>query len=68
MIDDYYLGKNIVAKDLRPVWTRWNPKTVNKKIAAAKRRARRTYKQYLKTGSLRDFNRSQLKITRWDFD
>jgi len=65
---DYYLGEYTVAKDLHPKWTIWNPSTVTKDIIAAKRRARRTYKQYLKTGSMVDFNRSQKKITRWDFD
>ena len=65
---DYYLGSNTVAKDLRPIFTIWNPSTINADKKAHKRRGRRTYKQYLKTGSLRDFNRSQKKITRWDFD
>ena len=65
---DYYLGKDVVAKDLRPIWTRWNTKTVNDNIKAHKRRTRRAYRQYIRTGDIRDFNRSQRKITRWDFD
>ena len=47
---DYYLGKDVVAKDLRPIYTVWKHTEVNKDIAAAKRRSRRAYKQYLKTG------------------
>ena len=65
---DYFIGKDIVAKDLRPKFTIWKHTEVNKDIAAAKRRSRRIYKQYIKTGDVRDFNRSQRKITRWDFD
>lgn len=65
---DYYFGKDVVAKDLRPIWTGWKSETVNDDIKAHKRRARRAFRQYLKTGDIRDFNRSQRKITRWDFD
>lgn len=65
---DYELGEYIVAKDLKPIWTIWNPKTVAKDIKTHKKRARRSYKQYLKTGDIRNFNKSQRKITRWDFD
>ena len=65
---DYYSGKNIVAKDLRPIYTMWSHTEIQKDIKAAKRRARRVYKQYLKTGDIRDYNRSQRKITRSDFD
>ena len=65
---DYYLGSDTVTQDLRPIFTIWNPTTVNADIKAHKRRERRAYKQYLKTGAIRDFNRSQRKITRWDFD
>lgn len=66
--DDYYEGTYTVAKDLKPIWTCWNYKTVNKDIKSHKRKARRIYKQYLKTGDIRIFNKSQKKITRWDFD
>jgi hypothetical protein len=65
---DFYLGNYVVAKDLHPKWTIWNPSTVNADVKAHKRRARRAYRQYLKTGAIKDFNRSQKKITRWDFD
>ena len=65
---DFEIGENTVAKDLKPIYTIWNPKTVAKDIKAHKKRARRTYKQYLKTGDVRTFNKSQKKITRWDFD
>jgi hypothetical protein len=65
---DFYLGKDVVAKDLRPKWTCWKSETVNADVQAHKRRTRRAYRQYLKTGSIKDFNRSQKKITRWDFD
>jgi hypothetical protein len=65
---EIYAGKWITAKDLHPVFTIWNTGEVQKDIRRAKRRARRIYKQYLKTGDIRDFNRSQRKISRWDFD
>lgn len=67
---DYYSGNNnnIVAKNLKPKYTIWNPKTVIEDIKIHKRHARRSYKQYLRTGRIQDFNRSQRKITNWDFD
>jgi hypothetical protein len=65
---DYFIGEYVVAEDLKPIWTIWKHTTVVKDIKAAKRRARRTYKQYLRTGDIRQFNKSQRKITRWDFD
>ena len=65
---DYYLGKDVVVKDLRPRWTCWKHTTVNADIQAHKRKARRIYRQYIRTGDIRDYNRSQRKITRWDFD
>ena len=65
---DYYLGDYVVVEDLKPIYTIWNPKTVAKDIKAHKRKARRSYKQYLKTGDVRQFNKSQEKITRYDFD
>ena len=65
---DFEIGKYVVAKDLKPIYTIWNPKTVNKDIKAHKKRARRSYKHYLKTGDLRQFEKSQRKITRRDFD
>ena len=66
--ENIYVGVYVVAKDLKPIYTCWNPKTVNKYIKDHKRKARRIYKQYLKTGDVRLFNKSQHKITRWDFD
>ncbi len=65
---DYFLGENTVAEDLHPIYTIWNHYTVKKDIIAHKRRARRTYRHYLKTGNIRDFDRSQRKISRYDFD
>jgi hypothetical protein len=65
---DRYAGINTVAKDLRPKRTIWNSKTVKSHIKSHNRRARRVYKQYLKTGDILTFNRSQKKITRFDFD
>jgi len=57
-----------VAKHYKPRWTMWNRKTVRYFVIAHKRRCRRAYRQYLRTGSLRDYNRSQKMITQWDFD
>lgn len=65
---DYFIGDYVVVEDVKPIYTVWNPKTVAKDILAHKRKARRSYKQYLKTGDIRQFNKSQKKITRYDFD
>lgn len=65
---DYEIGSDVLIKDLKPIYTIWNPKTVAKYIKAHKKRARRSYKQYLKTGDFRLFKKSQKKITRLDFD
>lgn len=65
---DLVLGSHVVAKNVTPKWTVWNPKTVSNEIKRHKKAARRAYKQYLKSGDVRDFNRSQRKITQFDFD
>jgi hypothetical protein len=52
----------------RPKYTVWNPRTVNKTVKAHIRKTRRAYKQYLKTGSIRDFDRANKLMTSWDFD
>jgi len=61
-------GGKILAKDYHPQMTRWNPSTVAKHVKIHKRKMRRIYKQYLRTGDIRDYNRSQYLMTRWDFD
>lgn len=66
---EIYAGHDYaVTKNYKPKWTIWNRKTVRKHVIEQKRYCRRAYKQYLKTGSIRDFNRSQRQITNWDFD
>ena len=65
---EIYAGEYTVAKDLRPKWTCWKSATVTADKQAHKRKARRVYRHYLKTGDVRIFNRSQKKLTRWDFD
>lgn len=65
---DIEIGSDVVGKDLKPIYTIWNPKTVSKDIKAHKKRARRSYKQYLNSGDVRQFNKSQKMITRRDFD
>jgi len=65
---DFYEGSQVVAANYKPKWTIWNRKTVGKHLTEHKRRSRRIYKLYLKTGDIRDYNRSQRKITTWDFD
>lgn len=57
-----------VAKYYKPRWTVWAPPTVKEEVKLHKRRTRRAFKQYLRTGSIKDFNRSQKLITNWDFD
>lgn len=65
---DYFTGSVIVGKDLKPIYTIWNPKTVSKYIKLHKKSQRRSYKQYLKSGDVRQFIKSQKMITRRDFD
>jgi len=65
---DYYTGNSVVVKDVRPIYTMWSHDTVRKSITSHKRHSRRTYRQYLKTGNINDYNRSQRKITRYNFD
>jgi hypothetical protein len=57
-----------VCKSYRPRWTTWSRKTVQEIVTKRKRAARRAFRQYLRTDSLRDWNRSQKKIDRRDFD
>ena len=66
---DYYSGSDyVVTKNYKPKWTCWKSSTVTKWVKEHKRTQRRIYKHYLKTGDIRDFNRSQRKISNWDFD
>ena len=65
---DIYAGDRIVAKNYKPKWTCWDRKTVKKHKNIHKRKMRRIYKLYLKTGDIRDYNRSQYLMTTWDFD
>ena len=67
-MDDYVLGDYCVCKDLKPIWTCWSHDTVRDDIKAHKRRSRRAYRQYLKTGDVRDLNRANRKVSRRDFD
>lgn len=57
-----------VTKNYKPKWTIWRPETIRADVIAHKRRTRRAFKQFLKTGSQKDFNRSQKLLTRWEFD
>ena len=57
-----------VTKHYKPRWTCWKRETVSEDVKLHKRRTRRAFKQYIKTGSQRDFDRSQRQITDWDFD
>lgn len=57
-----------VAKHYKPQWTFWSSKEVTEDVKLHKRRTRRAFKQYLRTGSQKDFDRSQRLITQWDFD
>jgi len=65
---DILQGKVILAETYKPKWTCWDRRTVRKHVTAHKRKMRRIYKQYLRTGDVRDYNRSQYLMTRWDFD
>ena len=61
-------GGIVIQKKFRPAWTQWDQRTIRKVVRIHKRRARRIYKQYLKTGSNHDFLRSQVILGQWDFD
>jgi hypothetical protein len=65
---DFYEGGVILAANYKPIRTCWTHKTVAAHVKAHKRKSRRLYKHYLKTGNIRDYNRSQRMMTRWDFD
>jgi hypothetical protein len=65
---DFLIGGVIVANDYKPKWTCWTHKTVKLHKDQHKRKARRLYKHYLKTGCISDYNRSQYLMTRKDFD
>lgn len=65
---DILKGGVILAKEYKPKWTCWRPSTVTKHAIIHKRKMRRIYKQYLKTGDIRDYNRSQYLMTRKEFD
>ena len=58
----------LMTADARPHYTVWSKSEVIAVKKAHRRRSRRTYKQYLKTGRIEDFNRSQKLLTNWDFD
>jgi len=58
----------LMTADARPIHTIWTKAEVIEVKKAHRRRSRRTYKQYLKTGRIEDFNRSQKLLTNWDFD
>jgi hypothetical protein len=67
-MDDIYEGGTILAANYKPIWTCWTHKTVAKHVKEHKRYCRRKYKHYLKTGDIRDYNKSQRLMTRRDFD
>ena len=65
---DIFTGGAILAAEYKPKWTCWRAATVKKHVKEHNRRARRTYKHYMKTGNVRDFDKSQYLMTRKDFD
>ena len=65
---DIETGKNTITKNMRPRWTVWRKSTITKHKRMHNKRARRTYRQYLLTGDVRQFARSQKLLTSWDFD
>jgi hypothetical protein len=68
MIDLIAGNPRIMTADAKPKWTLWNPRQVSNVKKSFRKAARRIYKQYMKTGSINDFNRSQRLLTNWDFD
>lgn len=65
---DFYTANSILNKNYKPTCTIWRHATVRKDVKAHKRRGRRVYKHYLKTGRIEDFNRASRPMTNWDFD
>lgn len=68
MIDLIAGNPYTMTVDARPVHTIWMAWKVAKEKRIHNRRARRQYKHYMRTGDIRDFNRSQRPLTNWDFD
>lgn len=58
----------MLAKDYKPKWTCWKHKTVKKRVKDHKRYCRRKFKQFLKSGNIRDLDASRKLLTRFDFD
>lgn len=66
---DLFIGdQHTMTADARPKWTLWDMSTVARFKRDHNRTARRRYRQYLRTGDIRDFNRAMRKLTNWDFD
>jgi len=68
MIDLIAGSPHIMIVDVNPIYTQWNNETVALIKKKHRRTKRRQYNQYMKTGSIRDFNRSQKPLTRLYFD
>jgi len=60
-------GYNVI-KDYKPKFTIWSKEEVQDAVTRHKRACRRAYKQYLRTGDIRDLDRSEKLITRLYFD
>jgi hypothetical protein len=60
----------MIAKNYRPKYTLWGHGEIRAKVIANKRYCRHAYKRYLKTGNIKDLDRSRriLDRWRWDFD
>jgi hypothetical protein len=66
---DFISGNShTMTADARPIHTLWASSTVSRWKRDHNRISRRRYRQYLRTGDIRDFNRAMRKLTNWDFD
>ena len=68
MMDLIAGSPRIMTEDARPKGTIWHPNGVIALKKAFRKKSRRIYKHYMNTGRIEDFNRSQRKLTNWDFD
>jgi hypothetical protein len=56
-----------VVKDYKPQYVLVGQKERSNDIKAYKRRSRRAFRQYLRTGSVKDFNRAEKPfVNEWD--
>jgi len=67
-MDTVERGSKPIKGSPKPKYTVWKQKTVRNQVRQMARSRRRSFKQYIKSGSLSLLRAAEKKITRWDFD